>query len=109
MIASSTSAPKKSRRRMALRVAAAGVLAAVPLALVALPATASAATPDNTVAVAQQVDQPGWNGGDNDRDHHHRGNRGDHPGDHDWNQGGQPGDNTPPPAPWQPPATGSAG
>ncbi|MEV6068312.1 hypothetical protein AB0L82_17310 [Nocardia sp. NPDC052001] len=101
-----SSSPRKSRRRMALRIAAAGVLAAVPLALVALPATA--ATPDTPTAV--QVDQnwPGQNN-DGDRDHHHRGNRGDHPGDRDWNRGGQPGDNTPPPAPWQPPATGSAG
>ncbi|WP_330184105.1 hypothetical protein OHB26_11125 [Nocardia sp. NBC_01503] len=100
MPATTNSTPAKSRRRMGLRIAAAGILAAVPLALITLPATASAATPDNTIAVAQQVDQPGWDG--QDRDHHdgdHRGDRGDH--DRDRNNQQQPV--------WTPPSTGSFG
>ncbi|WP_405487506.1 hypothetical protein [Nocardia sp. NBC_00511] len=59
-------------RRLALRIAAAGALVAIPLAVVALPATANAATPDNAPANAQAID---WHDG-----HHHH-----HHGDGGWN------------------------
>ncbi|MFE3191570.1 hypothetical protein ACFXHA_21350 [Nocardia sp. NPDC059240] len=106
------SAIKTPRRRFALRLAAAGALAAIPLAVIALPA--NAATPDDssTPVVAQQIDDHDW-------DHHHR-----HDHDHDgwnggngwngngWNNngGGDNGwdNNTPAPAPWLP-STGSFG
>ncbi|MFI1915854.1 hypothetical protein [Nocardia sp. NPDC020380] len=83
-------ASPKPRRRLALRIAAAGALAAVPLAFVAIPATA--ATPDNTSAPAPVATQPAaaptqatlvdWN--DHHDWHHH-----DHDGG--WNNNG--GDN----------------
>ncbi|MFE3257753.1 hypothetical protein ACFXPS_20290 [Nocardia sp. NPDC059091] len=105
----------KPRRRLALRLAAAGALAAIPLAVVALPA--NAATPDDaaTPVVAQQIDDHGpW---DHDRDHHHDHDNdgGWNNGDNGWNNGGwnNNGDNgwnnnqAPAPA-WLPP-TGSFG
>ncbi|MRH86259.1 hypothetical protein GFY24_02045 [Nocardia sp. SYP-A9097] len=84
---------------MGLRLAAAGALAAITLALVALPA--NAATPDTPAAI--QIDQPGWDQ-NQDRDHHDRDHRNDR-GDHDHDR--QP-DNNQPPA-WTPPSTGSFG
>ncbi|MFE2995830.1 hypothetical protein ACFXG4_12550 [Nocardia sp. NPDC059246] len=108
----------KPRRRLALRLAAAGALAAIPLAVVALPA--NAATPDDaaTPAVAQQIDDHGpW---DHDRDHHRHDhdndggwNNGDNGwnnnGDNGWNNGDNGWNNNPAPAPaWLPP-TGSFG
>ncbi|MVU79811.1 hypothetical protein GPX89_21520 [Nocardia sp. ET3-3] len=101
------SAITKPRRRLALRLAAAGALAAIPLAVVALPA--NAATPDDSGSpvVAQQVDDHGpW---DNDRDHHDR-DRHRHDNDNDWNGNNGWDNNNPPPAPapWLPP-TGSFG
>ncbi|WP_327142996.1 hypothetical protein [Nocardia sp. NBC_01327] len=101
----SSTAPRK--RRLGMRLAAAGALAVVPLALFALPATASAATPDSSPVVAQQVDQD-WQGHGGDRDHRH-----DHDHDGNW-QGGNPGnwqgggDQNQPPV-WTPPSTGSFG
>lgn len=97
-------APKSRNRRLALRVAAAGFLAAVPLTILALPATASAATPDGVTV--QQIDQPDWqNNNDHDRDNHDRDR-----GDHDRDRGNHDNDNNnPQPAPWQPPSTGSFG
>ncbi|MFF0633937.1 hypothetical protein ACFYTS_15685 [Nocardia sp. NPDC004151] len=100
------SALDKPRRRLALRLAAAGFLAAIPLAVVALPA--NAATPADTTApvVAQQIDDNGpWDHAhdrdrDRDRDRHDR----DHDGD--WNNNGW--NNNPAPAPALPP-TGSFG
>ncbi|MEU1425743.1 hypothetical protein ABZ412_01540 [Nocardia sp. NPDC005746] len=96
------SALDKPRRRLALRLAAAGFLAAIPLTVVALPA--NAATPADTTApvVAQQIDDNGpWDHDhDRDRDRHDR----DHDGD--WNNNGW--NNNPAPAPALPP-TGSFG
>ncbi|MGV9663082.1 hypothetical protein ACWDUL_19210 [Nocardia niigatensis] len=110
------SATTKPRRRLALRLAAAGALAAIPLAVVAIPS--NAATPDdgNAPVVAQQIDDHGpW---DHDRDHHRHDHDGDwNDGDNGWNNNGWNNNdnggngwnnNTPAPAPWMPP-TGSFG
>ncbi|WP_433592360.1 hypothetical protein [Nocardia sp. CA-145437] len=106
------SALHKPRRRLALRLAAAGFLAAIPLAVVALPA--NAATPADTTApvVAQQIDDNGpWDHDhdrdrDRDRDHHDRDHDGDWNRNGDWNNNGW--NNDPAPAPALPP-TGSFG
>ncbi|MGW4241921.1 hypothetical protein [Nocardia sp. NPDC004722] len=98
------SALETPRRRFALRLAAAGALAAIPLAVVALPANAATSDDSNAPVVAQQIDDHDW-------DHHHH--RHDHDG---WNGNGWNGNgdnngwdnNTPAPAPWLP-DTGSFG
>ncbi|WP_152979261.1 hypothetical protein, partial [Nocardia seriolae] len=76
-------------RRLTARVAVAGALAAVPLAALAIPA--SAATTDNGAPAVSQIADPDWNHGRGDQDRGDRagGNhdRGDqdraHPGDRD--------------------------
>ncbi|MTE11967.1 hypothetical protein [Nocardia aurantiaca] len=104
------SATTKPRRRLALRLAAAGALAAIPLAVVALPA--NAATPDDasTPVIAQQIDDHGPWDHDRDRDHHRHDHDGDWNGNSGWNNGDNGWNNAPAqaPAPWLPP-TGSFG
>ncbi len=108
-----TAKQKNRMRRMATRVAVAGVLAVAPLTALAVPALAASSEPPTAVAV--------------DRDNH-PGNPDDHgnPGDHGDRGPGQPGrddhrddHNQPAPAPRLPqlpqlpqlplPSTGSAG
>ncbi|GAB2534391.1 hypothetical protein [Nocardia heshunensis] len=99
---SSSQTPSRMRR-MTVRLAVAGALTVVPLAALAIPATA--ATPDNGVPVVTQIADPDWNhdrGGDDHRgDQDHR----DHPGDHDRGPDQQQPDQQPAPLP----STGSFG
>ncbi|AYF75914.1 hypothetical protein D7D52_21055 [Nocardia yunnanensis] len=92
-------------RRLTARLAIAGALTAVPLAALAIPASAST---DTGVPVVSQIADPDWNhnGGDPD----HRGAQ-DHRGDQDHRD--RPGDgDRGPDQPQQPsplPSTGSFG
>ncbi|MFE3100205.1 hypothetical protein [Nocardia tengchongensis] len=108
------SSSNKPRRRLALRLAAAGFLAAIPLAVVALPANAAPPGDSSTPVVAQQIDDHG--NGDRDRDHDRDRDRHDHDRDGDWNHNGDGNgwngnggwNDNPAPAPVLPP-TGSFG
>ncbi|WP_040816265.1 hypothetical protein [Nocardia concava] len=106
-----TSSKNPSRlRRLSARVAIASALVTVPLAALAIPA--SAATADSGVPVVSQIADPDWNqnhgddqGRPGDRDHR------DQPGDRDHRD--QPGDRDHDHGPDQPqpqpfPPTGSA-
>lgn len=91
-------------RRLSARVAIAGALVTVPLAALAIPA--SAATADTGIPVVSQIADPDWNqphgddqGRPGDRDHR------DQPGDRDHRD--QPGDRDPD-QPQPLPPTGSA-
>ncbi|MCU1642068.1 MAG: hypothetical protein JWN03_2343 [Nocardia sp.] len=81
-------------RRIAVRVAFAGVLAAVPLSALAIPASA-----DATVPTATDVDWHHHDWDHHDRDHHDW----DH---HDWHNPGDWNQGIPFPVPFD---TGSAG
>ncbi|AYF74700.1 hypothetical protein D7D52_13420 [Nocardia yunnanensis] len=72
------------RRRLALRLAAAGALAAIPLAVIALPA--NAATPEDNAPVAAQPIDGQWH----HHHHHHDGDGWNGNGDNDngWNGNG---------------------
>ncbi|UGT40452.1 hypothetical protein LTV02_31275 [Nocardia yamanashiensis] len=93
---------KQSRiRRLTAGLTVAGALTAIPVALIAIPA--SAATPDDPAAIAP-ISAPDWNNGHggrpHDGDHHRR--------DGDRRDGGPRNDN-PLPGPGVLPSTGSFG
>ncbi|MET8428308.1 MULTISPECIES: hypothetical protein [unclassified Nocardia] len=106
----SSSVTPSRLRRVTARIAVAGALAAVPVAALAIPA--SAATTDSGIPVVSQIADPDWNhdrGGDNQDRHDRPGDqdRHDRPGDQDRGPD-QPQPQPEPQAQPQPP-TGSFG